>query len=152
MHKQPGGLYKLEKDESHWFLLHRMRDVVGHHKEDQNRVMNEETWEVVHRFDTQTMELEEFQERCDQYQVDSNLMLSVMPICIRKAQEGQVVSAMIGQRLTTITFMDNTDVRTNETDLSNTEYDQKLKEVFGINLESPLEIVKIVKYLKKEED
>jgi len=152
VHKQPGGLYKLEKDESHWFLLHRVRDVVGHHREEQNRIMSEETWEVVHRFDTQAKELEEFQERCDQYQVDSSVMLSVMPICIRKAQEGLVVNAITGQRLTTITFKENTDVRTNETDLSNAEYDKKLKDVFGINLENPLDIVKIVKHLKKEVD
>merc|ERR1711874_658785 len=119
--------------------------------EEQNRVMSEETWEVLNRFDTQARELGEFQERCDQYQTDPNVtMLCVMPVCIKKAQEGQVVNTLTGQRLTTITFKDNIDVRTNETDLSNTEYDNKLKEVFGINLENPLDIVKIVKDLKKK--
>ena len=151
MHKQPGGLYKLEKDSSHWYLLHKMRDVVGHHREELNRVMTEETWQVVHRFDTQARELGEFQERCDQYQTDPEVMLSVMPICIRKMEEGQVVNAMNGQRMTTVRYQENMDVRTNETELSKDELDKKLKDVFGINLENTLDISEIVKNLKATE-
>merc|ERR1711970_558596 len=41
VHKQPGGLYKLEKNEDHWYLLHRLMDVVGHHRENLNRVVAE---------------------------------------------------------------------------------------------------------------
>jgi len=150
VHQQPGGLYKLEKDETHWFLLHKVRDVVGHHREENNRVVTQETWEVIHRFDTQTRELGEFQERCDQYQTDQGVMLAVMPICIRKEQEGQVVNVMTGQRLTKIVFKDNTDVRTNELSLTNDEYDKKLKDVFGISLENTLDIVGLVKNLKTD--
>ena len=122
--------------------------MVGHHRENLNRVVTEETWQVVHRFDTKARELGEFQDRCDQYQTDPQVMLSVVPICIRKAQEGHEVNAMTGRRWTTVIFKDNTDVRTNQTNLSNDEYNNKLKDVFGISLEKALDIVEIVKDLK----
>ena len=56
IYKQPGGFYKLKKDGPHCYLLHRVRDIMGHHREELNRVVNEETWQVVHRFDTQARE------------------------------------------------------------------------------------------------
>ena len=151
IYKQPGGFYKLKKDGPHWYLLHRVRDIMGHHREELNRVVNEETWQVVHRFDTQARELSEFQERCDQYQTDPEVMLAVMPICIRKAEEGQVVNAMTGRRLTMVRFKENIDVRSNEIDLTDAEIDKKLKDVFGIHLQNTLNIVEIVENLNNEE-
>ena len=135
MHKQPGGLYKVEKDSSYWYLLHKMMDIVGDHREELNRVMTQETWRVVHRFDTHARQLGDFQERCDQYQTDPEVMLSVMPICLKKMEEGQAGNVMTGQMMTTVRFKENIEMRTNETELSNDELDKKLKDVFGINLE-----------------
>ena len=40
----------MKKEDDLWYLLHRVRDVVGHHKSDMNRVVTEEKWQVVHRF------------------------------------------------------------------------------------------------------
>ena len=152
VHKQPGGLYKLVRKDSYWHLLHKMRDVVGHHREELNRVMNQETWQVVHRFDTQERELEEFKERCDQYQTDPKVILCVVPLCIIKEEEGQVVKTMTGRRFTTIRFQeDNIDVRTNETELTDEEIDKKLRDVFGIKLEKPLKIVDIMAKLTNKE-
>ena len=92
--------------------------------------------------------MSEFQPRCDQYQTDPEVILSVMPICIMKSEGGDVVKALTGRRFTTITFTENVDVRTNELELTNQEFDEKLRDVFGITLEKALDIESVVNNLK----
>ena len=114
--------------------------------------MEQETWQVVHRFDTEAREVGDFQERCDQYQTDPDLMLSVIPICIMKEQEGQMVNTLTGRRFTSVRFQENIDIRTNETELTDEQIGKKIEEVFGIKLEEPLKIGQIMENLKQEEN
>merc|ERR1711970_1076751 len=115
-----------------------------------NRVMDQETWQVSYKFDTEPKELEEFQERCDQYQTDPEVMLAVVPVCVIKEEGGQVVNTITGRRFTSIRFEGNVDVRRNETDLTDEDIDNKLKTVFGLKLEKPLKIEEIMETLKNK--
>ena len=148
VHQQPGGLFKLVRNGSYWHLMHKMRDIVGHHREECNRVVNQDTWQVIHRFETEARELGEFQERCDQYQTDPEVMLSVVPLCLIREEEGHVLNIMTGRRFTRISFKESTDVRTNEIELTDEEIDKKFRDVYGIKLEIPLKIEEIMKKLK----
>ena len=54
-----------------------------------------------------------------------------------------------GNRFTTITFHEDTDVRQNQLDISDQTFDKILKQVFGINLNKSLEVGEILKKNKK---
>ena len=84
------------------------------------------------------------QERCDEYETNSGLLASV-PLCYRKADQGATVYALVGRRLTCVTFRAETDVRVNQLELTNQQFNEKLREVFGIKLDSPLDIESIAK-------
>ena len=93
------------------------------------------------RFDMISRELEDFQPRCDEYQTDKeNCSLAAIPVCINKAENGSVVNILRGRRFTSVRFQNKSDIRTNQLDLSNEEYEGKLKTVFDIKLNTPLDI------------
>lgn len=151
VHVQPGGSYQLKKESDYWYLMHKLRDTVGHHREEKNAVVDKATWEVIHRFTTEEKELEEFQERCDEYQTDPENQLATVPMSIIKQDEGRTVVVLFGQRLTTVKLMEGTDVRTNQLGLKNEETNKKLKDIFGIVLEKELDIESIVNGLKDDD-
>ena len=138
---QPGGLYKLTCEDSHWHVHHQERDVEGHHNPSLNKTLKKTSWQTIFRFDQTGRELEEFQPRCDEYQTDKeNCSLAAIPVCINKAENGSVVNILRGRRFTSVKFQHNSDIRTNQLDLNNEEYDGKLKTIFGIKLNTPLDI------------
>ena len=145
IHLQPGGEYRLSRTGVFWCVQHRVRNTVGHHNAQLNQVNLQGSWQTLFRYDVVARELAEFQPRCDEYQTDKdNCILAALPICINKSDQGQVVNTLTGRRFTSVRFVENTDVRTNQTNLSNEEYNEKLKTVFGIQLVQPLDIETIV--------
>ena len=66
--------------------------------------------------------------------------MAAIPICITKAENGSMVNILSGRRFTSVKFQYNSDIRINQLDLSNEEYDGKLKTVFDIKLNTPLDI------------
>ena len=66
--------------------------------------------------------------------------MAAIPICITKAENGSMVNILSGRRFTSVKFQHNSDIRTNQQDLNNEEYDGKLKSIFGIKLNTPLDI------------
>lgn len=145
-HLQPGGEYKLGRSGTFWCLQHQVRNVVGHHHAQLNRVNLQGSWQTLFRFDVVARELSEFQPRCEEYQTDKeNCMLAAVPVCINKSDQGKVVNTLTGRRFTSVRFVDrDTDVRTNQSNLSNEEYNEKLDNIFGIQLVQPLDIETIV--------
>ena len=144
-HLQTGGEYKLARSGNFWLLQHQVMNVVGHHKAQMNQVNLQGSWQTLFRFDVEARELAEFQPRCDEYQTDKdNCMLACVPVCINKSEEGRVVNTLTGRRFTSVRFVENTDVRTNQSNLSNEEYNEKLNTIFGIQLVQPLDIETIV--------
>ena len=71
-------------------------------------------------------------------------MLAAVPVCINKSDQGKVVNTLTGRRFTSVRFLEDTDVRTNQSNLSNKEYNEKLNTVFGIQLVQLLDIETIV--------
>ena len=71
-------------------------------------------------------------------------MLAAVPVCINKSDQGKVVNTLTGRRFTSVKFVENTDVRTNQSNLSSEEYNEKLQNIFGIQLVQPLDIETIV--------
>lgn len=66
-------------------LRQKRRDVVGHHKLEQNRVVLDTAWDTIIRFDEVERRLEEFQERCDEYQNPATGgLLATLPMVIVK--------------------------------------------------------------------
>lgn len=85
VHNITGGVYKMERREGWWCLLQRDRDVVGHHKPKENRALVTESWTVMYKFDEVARKIEEFQERCEEYQrYLETMILSFIPIAIIK--------------------------------------------------------------------
>ena len=66
--------------------------------------------------------------------------MAAIPICINKAENGSMVNILAGRRFTSVKFQHNSDIRTNHLDLNNEQYDEKLKNIFGIKLNTPLGI------------
>ena len=66
--------------------------------------------------------------------------MAAIPVCINKTENGSMVNILAGRRFTSVKFQYNSDVRTNQLDLNNKEYDGKLKTVFHIKLNTPLDI------------
>ena len=144
-HLQEGGEYKLTRSGNFWLLQHQVMNVVGHHNAQMNQVNLQGSWQTLFRYDVSARELAEFQPRCDEYQTDrDNSMLAVVPVCINKSDQGKVVNTLTGRRFTSVRFVENTDVRTNQTNLTNEEYNDKLNTIFGIQLVQPLDIETIV--------
>ena len=99
------------------------------------------SWQTIVRFDEIDRKLEEFQPCCDKYQTDKEKYgMAAIPICINKAENGSMVNILTGRRFTSVKFQHNSDIRTNQLDLNNEEYDGKLKTIFGIKLNTPLDI------------
>ena len=100
---------------------------------------------TLYRYDVSGRDLTEFQPRCDEYQAGQELALSTVPITIIKADQGWAVITLTGRRFTRVSFVgDDEDLRTNQTNLSNQDYNDKLNTVFGIELAQPLDIETIV--------
>ena len=77
----------MERREGWWCLLQRDRDVVGHHKPGENRALVAESWTVMYKFDEVARKIEEFQERCGEYQTYlETMILSFIPIAIIKVK------------------------------------------------------------------
>lgn len=77
----------MERRDGWWCLLQRDRDVVGHHKPGENRALVTESWTVMYKFDEVARKIEEFQERCDEYQTYlETMILSFIPIAIIKVK------------------------------------------------------------------
>ena len=66
--------------------------------------------------------------------------MAAIPICINKTENGSMVNILAGRRFTSVKFQYNSDIRINQLDLNNEEYDEKLKTVFDIKLNNPLDI------------
>ena len=144
-HLQESGEYKLSRSGAFWSLQHLVRNVVGHHNAQLNQVNLQASWQTLFRYDVVARELAEFQPRCDEYQTDQeNCMLAAVPVCINKSDQGKVVNTLTGRRFTSVRFLEDTDVRTNQSNLSNKEYNEKLNTVFGIQLVQLLDIETIV--------
>ena len=103
VHQQASGDYKLDQEDGFWLLRQRERDVVGHHKVELNKAVMEETWYTMFRFDEQQRQLEDFQERCDEYQTNGGL-LATLPTVLMKDEEGKRLNTLIGARFTSIQF------------------------------------------------
>ena len=75
----------MTRSEGWWQLEQRDRDVVGHHRPAENRVVMNESWTVMYKFDEVARRVEDFQERCDEYQTYlETMILSFIPIVIIK--------------------------------------------------------------------
>ena len=99
------------------------------------------SWQTIVRFDEIDRKLEEFQPCCDKYQIDKERYgMAAIPVCINKTENGSMVNILSGRRFTSVKFQYNSDIRINQLDLSNEEYDGKLKTVFDIKLNTPLDI------------
>ena len=83
---QTTGDYRLyQEDDGWWYLKYKERDVVGHHRLEMNKMVTEETWVILIKFQEVQRELEDFQEKTDEYQSeDSEGMLKKLPIVIQK--------------------------------------------------------------------
>ena len=143
-HQQAGGEYQLCRRGNFWLLQQQVRNVVGHHHPQMNQANLQDAWRTLFRYDMQPRELEDFQARCDEYETDQHCILAVLPILINKSDNGRVVNTLTGRRFTSVRLIEKTDVRTNQSNLTNKEYDEKLKTVFGIQLDQPLDIETIV--------
>ena len=145
LHLQPGGEYKLTRSGRHWVLQHQLRNVVGHHRPQMNIANLQDSWGTLFRYDLTPRDLADFQERCDEYQTDKeHCMLAAVPVLIIKSDDGRVVNTLTARRFTSVKFIENTNVRTNQSNLSNEEYEDKLRSVFGITLDQSLDIETIV--------
>ena len=145
LQSQPGGNYRLSRSGSFWVLQHQVRKVVGHHRPQVKPVNPPGCWLTLYRYDVSGRDLTEFQPRCDDYQTGQELALSTVPILVIKADQGRAVNTLTGRRFTTVRFVgDNEDLRTNQTNLSSQEYNDKLNTVFGIELAQSLDIETIV--------
>ena len=99
------------------------------------------SWQTIVRFNEIDQKLEEFQPCCDKYQIDKKRYgMAAIPVCINKSENGSLVNILSGRRFTSVKFQYNSDIRTNKLDLKNEEYDRKLKTVFDIKLNTPLDI------------
>ena len=99
------------------------------------------SWQTIVRFDEIDRKLEEFQPCCDKYQIAKEKYgMAAIPICINKTENGSMVNILAGRRFTSVKFQYNSDIRINQLDLNNEEYDEKLKTVFDIKLNNPLDI------------
>jgi len=136
--------FKFSKSDGLWFLSLKERDVVGHHRFEKNKVGTDETWITLFKFDEMQRNLEDFQERCDEYQTkESGLSLSCVPEVMIRSADGGIVNCLIGSRFTAVRFQGNTDFRTNQLNLSCSEYNKILSETFGIILHDTLDISKL---------
>ena len=83
---QTTGDYRLyQEEDGWWYLMYKVRDVVGHHRLEMDNVVTEETWVILIKFQEVQRELEDFQEKTDEYQSeDSEGMLKKLPIVIQK--------------------------------------------------------------------
>ena len=73
--------------------------------------------------------------------------MAAIPICINKTENGSMVNILAGRRFTSVKFQYNSDIRINQLDLNNEEYDEKLKTVFDIKLNNPLDIENLKKMI-----
>jgi len=143
--------YKVSRSEGWWLLAYKDRDVVGHHREDMNKVVSDETWITMFKFDEVPRSLEDFQERCNEYQSkESGLLLSNKPMAIIKSADGGSVNCLIGTRFTSVSYQNNLDTRSNRLNLSSTEYNRILFETFGITF--PDQTFDINKIEEEKED
>ena len=93
VHQQEGGEYRLDVEDGYWLLRQRRRDVVGHHKLDQNRVVLDTVWDTIIRFDEEERKLEQFQERCDEYQDPATGgLLATLPMVIMKVLQFYILN------------------------------------------------------------
>ena len=60
-----------------------------------------------------------------------------------QSADGGIVNCLIGSRFTAVRFQGNTDFRTNQLNLSCSEYNKILSETFGIILHETLDISKL---------
>ena len=82
-----GATYQLSETDGWWTLSHRDRDVVGHHHPEMNKVVLDDTWVTMFKFDQVPRNLSDFQPKCDQYQDTqdpNNILLAKLPIAINK--------------------------------------------------------------------
>jgi len=136
VHPQVSADFKFTKSDGLWFLNFKGKNVVGHHRVDMNKVLTvDKTWITLFKFDQESRNLEDFQERCDEYQTkESGLSLSCVPEALIRSTDGGSVNCLIGSRFTSVRFHGNTDFRTNQLNLSAAEYNKILSETFGITL------------------
>ena len=117
---------------------------MGHHRTLMDKVDIQQSWRTLFRYDLVSRDLVDFQPRCDEYQTNRDIFLASIPVVIIKSDEGRVVHTLTGRRFTSVRFQGETDVRTNQCSLSNEEYEEKLKNIFGIQLNQFLDVETIV--------
>ena len=144
---QPGGEYRLVRTEAHWVLQHQERNIEGHHQHHKNRLNTHPSWKSLFRFEETARELSEFQAMCDQHQTNKEIILANAPLAFIMADQGRVVNTLTGRRFTSVRFLGGAEVRTNQLSLTNQEYNQTLRNTFGIELPQPLDIENI--YIKE---
>jgi len=152
LHHQVGGMYKIIKENGWWVIQQKMRDVVGHHKVEMNRIVMEDVFTTMYRFDEVSRNISDFQERCDEYQTDvDNVLLAALPVVINKSELGEVVNTLVGARFTRVRFQDNADIRVNQLDISTETYNTVLSNTFGIHFPTGVDIQKIMQQKKIKE-
>ena len=142
--QQAGGEYRLTSSGHYWLLQQKTRNVVGHHRTLMDKVDIQQSWRTLFRYDLVSRDLVDFQPRCDEYQTNRDIFLASIPVVIIKSDEGRMVNTLTGRRFTSVRFQGETDVRTNQCSLANEEYEEKLKNIFGIQLNQFLDVETIV--------
>ena len=76
-----------------------MEIISGHHKVEMNRVVMEDVFTTMYKFDEVSRTISDFQERCDEYQKDvKNVLLAALPVVINKGKSlNFLISNMIVQ-------------------------------------------------------
>jgi len=137
---QINGTFRLNKNGEFWILEMKAKAVRGHHREGENQdamknEKGEDSWTKVHRFDSDDKLLEDFNERCHQYQTDKeSTILACIPCVLIKTEKGGGADMFVGRRYTNVKFHEDGDIRTNKLDLDDEQIKELLKIKFGINL------------------
>ena len=128
-------------------LQYLEREIQGHHHHHKNTTTTTTTttgqsWANLYRLrsDLTGRELGEFQARCDQFQTDKEIILAAVPLAFIMADQGRLVHTLTGRRLTSVRFSDRAEVRTNQVQLTNQEYNTTLNTLFRIELPQPLDV------------
>ena len=132
-----GGQYRFLFEEEEWFLQHRLKLSTA---PDIGKTIDEVNWYTMHRFNSISRLLEEFQPCCTQYESDPNMALSFIPVCIIKSENGRVVKKVSGTKFTSIRFGENSDpdVETSIPGMGDEQLNSILVESFGLRLKNPI--------------
>lgn len=147
---QVGGLYRLQHQGGDWLLQHRTRSTETQNDTEVKEVRRDTTtWYVMHKFQTVSRQLEDFQSCCTKYERE-NPRLSKVPTCITKSEGGTMAKVLSGTTFKTIKFEDNIDVEKPLHDLSDIDLNNVLITEFEIVLNVPLKFNSIMKELQNK--